>query len=112
MDNHKKRILIIEDDGEMRSFLKDFLKDEGYEVDSASNGTDRFCKLVRQSFNLIITDIFYFGEIYKYICFFFGFIKFYVVCVKDYLVLSGNFIRLFLITYYKHYPLGQKRPIT
>ena len=57
MDNHKKRILIIEADGEMRSFLKDFLEDEGYEVDSASYGPDRFCKLVRQSFNLIITDI-------------------------------------------------------
>ena len=55
--NHILRILIIEDDEEMRSLLKDSLEEEGFETDSVSNGSDAFRKLVKESFNLIITDI-------------------------------------------------------
>ena len=38
MDNDKKRILVVEDDEEMRSLLKDFIEAEGFEADSVSNG--------------------------------------------------------------------------
>jgi DNA-binding NtrC family response regulator len=51
------RILIIEDDREMRSLLEDFLKDEGYKTDSANNGSEAFGKLAREPFDLVITDI-------------------------------------------------------
>lgn len=53
----KKRILIIEDDEEMRSLLRDFLNDEGYETDSADNGLEAYRRLVREFFDLIIADI-------------------------------------------------------
>ena len=51
------RILIIEDDEEMRSLLKDFLADEGYEADSAHNGSEALLKLAKDPFDLVITDI-------------------------------------------------------
>ena len=50
-------ILVVEDDEEMRSLLQDFLKDEGYESDSADNGSEAVRKLTEQPFDLIITDI-------------------------------------------------------
>jgi DNA-binding response OmpR family regulator len=52
-----KRILVIEDDREMRSLLKDFIEDEGYEVDSVEDGSEAFRKLARETFDLMITDI-------------------------------------------------------
>ena len=57
MENGKKRILVIEDDEEMRSLLKDFFEEEGFEIDSVSNGFDAFRILIRRLFDLIITDI-------------------------------------------------------
>jgi len=57
MDNGKKRILIVEDDEEMRSLLKDFIEAEGFETDSVSNGSEAFRILVKEPFDLIITDI-------------------------------------------------------
>ena len=57
MENDKKRILIIEDDEEMRSLLEDFFEEDGFEIDSVSNGSEAFRKIARESFNLIITDI-------------------------------------------------------
>ncbi len=57
MGSDKKRILIIEDDDEMRSLLKDFVLAEGYEADSVEKGTYAFKKLMIGSFDLIITDI-------------------------------------------------------
>jgi len=53
----KKRILIIEDDEEMRSLLKEFLDEEGYETDSVDNGSEAFHRLVGEVFDLVITDI-------------------------------------------------------
>ena len=53
----KKRIFIIEDDEEMRSLLREFLNDEGYETDSADNGLEAYRRLVKEIFDLIITDI-------------------------------------------------------
>lgn len=57
MDYDKKRILVIEDDEEMRALLKDFFLEEGLETDSANNGSEAFRKLVKESFDLVITDI-------------------------------------------------------
>ena len=57
MDHDRKRILIVEDDEEMRSLLKDFIEEEGYEADFVSNGSEAFRKLVKEPFDLIITDL-------------------------------------------------------
>ena len=57
MGHDKKRILVIEDDEEMRALLKDFFLEEGLETDSVSNGSEAFRKLVKESFILVITDI-------------------------------------------------------
>ena len=57
MGNDKKRILIIEDDEGMRSLLKDFIEEEGYEADSVSNGSEAFRTLTKEPFDLVITDI-------------------------------------------------------
>ena len=53
----KKRIMIIEDDSEMRSLLIDFLQEDGFEVDSAGNGSEALLKLTQSPFDLIISDI-------------------------------------------------------
>ncbi|MEW6376375.1 MAG: response regulator [Thermodesulfobacteriota bacterium] len=55
--NRIAKILIIEDDDEMRSLLRDFFKEEGFEIDSADKGSEAFRKLVKEPFDLIITDI-------------------------------------------------------
>lgn len=57
MENNKKRILIVEDDEGMRSLLKDFFEEEGFETDSVSNGSEAFRILVREIFDIVITDI-------------------------------------------------------
>jgi two-component system response regulator PilR (NtrC family) len=51
------RILIVEDDEEMRSLLRDFVGEEGFEADTVMNGYEAFRKLVKEPFDLIITDI-------------------------------------------------------
>jgi DNA-binding response OmpR family regulator len=51
------RVLIIENDEEMRSLLKDFFMEEGFETDSVSNGYDAFGILTKKLFDLVITDI-------------------------------------------------------
>ncbi|MBU1209475.1 MAG: response regulator [Proteobacteria bacterium] len=54
----KKKILVIEDDAEMRSLLKDFIEEEeGYEADSVGDGSEAFRKLAKEHFDLILTDI-------------------------------------------------------
>ena len=57
MDDHKKRILVIEDDEEMRSLLKDFIEEEGFQADTIDNGSEAFRILAKESFDLIVTDI-------------------------------------------------------
>jgi DNA-binding response OmpR family regulator len=51
------RILIIEDDEEMRALLKDSLVEDGIEFDSAENGSEAIQKLAEEPFDLVITDI-------------------------------------------------------
>lgn len=54
------RILIIDDDEEMRTLLKDFFEEEGFETDAAGNGLDGLKRLRTDPFDLIIliiTDI-------------------------------------------------------
>jgi CheY-like chemotaxis protein len=57
MDDGKNRILIVEDDEEMRALLSDMIEEEGYKTASVNNGSEAFRKLAKESFDLIITDI-------------------------------------------------------
>ena len=58
MKESKKRILIIEDDKDMRFLLKDFIEEQdGYEVEEVRDGSEAFPKLMAKDFDLIITDI-------------------------------------------------------
>jgi len=50
-------VLIIEDDEEMRSLLKDFFLEEGFETDSISSGQDAFGKLAAKRYDLVVTDV-------------------------------------------------------
>jgi DNA-binding response OmpR family regulator len=55
--NHPARILVIDDDEGMRTLLKDFLEEEGFETECASSGFDALQEVAGRHFDLIITDI-------------------------------------------------------
>lgn len=52
-----KRILIVDDDGPMRSFLSTVLGEEGYKLEEARNGTEGLVKLSASDFDLVVTDL-------------------------------------------------------
>ncbi|MGE5285249.1 MAG: sigma-54-dependent transcriptional regulator [Actinomycetota bacterium] len=52
-----KRILIVDDDGPMRSFLCTVLGEEGYRLEEARNGTEGLAMLTASDFDLVITDL-------------------------------------------------------
>ncbi len=51
------RLLVLEDDANLRQVLKDVLSDEGYQVTAASTGAEAVELASHQTFDLIITDI-------------------------------------------------------
>ncbi|MCH8239918.1 MAG: response regulator [Proteobacteria bacterium] len=51
------RILLAEDDDDMRKFLVRALQKAGYEVTSFSNGLDAYERLKEEPFTLLLTDI-------------------------------------------------------
>ncbi len=52
-----QRILIVDDYlGTLRG-INLFLREEGYEVDEAHNGTEALEKLLRQEFDLVLSDL-------------------------------------------------------
>ena len=55
--NGSFRILVAEDDPEMRALLTDELSDEGYEVIPAEDGEEAADKIAHEGFDLVITDI-------------------------------------------------------
>ena len=50
-------MLIVEDDPEMRDLLRKVLEKEGYQVSVASNGYEAMGSLVRDQFDLVVTDM-------------------------------------------------------
>jgi DNA-binding NtrC family response regulator len=52
-----KRILIVDDDAPMRSFLCTVLREEGYGLEEARNGTEGLAMLSASDFDLVITDL-------------------------------------------------------
>ena len=51
------RILLAEDDNDMRQFLVKALQKAGYEVVSFDNGRSAFQRLREEPFTLLLTDI-------------------------------------------------------
>jgi DNA-binding response OmpR family regulator len=51
------KILIVEDEPNMRMGLKDNLEFEGYEVDFADNGDDGLKKILENKYDLILLDV-------------------------------------------------------
>ncbi len=52
-----KRILLAEDDNDMRQFLTRALKNAGYDVVSFDNGKSAYERLREEPFHLLLTDI-------------------------------------------------------
>ena len=51
------KILIIEDEPAMQSGLKDNLEFEGYTVDTASDGSEGYKKIISENYHLILLDV-------------------------------------------------------
>ena len=51
------RILIIEDDPQIRGFLREALSQAGYEVLEATNGSEGWRLYIKEPVDLVITDI-------------------------------------------------------
>ena len=51
-----KRILVVDDDSDIRQFSVDILTDSGYEVDGAKDGADGWDALQASNYDLVITD--------------------------------------------------------
>ncbi|MBD3263498.1 MAG: response regulator [Candidatus Omnitrophica bacterium] len=57
MENNKKSILLVDDDAEFCEELKDLLEEEGYEIDTASDGREGLKTALTKSYDLIFLDI-------------------------------------------------------
>jgi DNA-binding NtrC family response regulator len=53
----RARILIIDDDEDIRKVLKTILEDEGYSADTAANGKEAIRKSYRKFYNLALIDV-------------------------------------------------------
>jgi DNA-binding NtrC family response regulator len=56
-ENPNPYILVVDDDEEFRSALKDILDEEGYTVLTACDGEDAFCMAKKHDVRLIISDL-------------------------------------------------------
>ncbi len=52
-----KRILVVDDEVQIRTMLTQMLEQEGYTVHTAENGEDGLAQVGRYAFDLVITDM-------------------------------------------------------
>jgi len=57
MDGARGRILVIDDEAEIRESLETLLQLEGYEVDQAQNGAEGERKLEQRAYDLVLLDL-------------------------------------------------------
>ncbi len=55
-DPPRARILVVDDDGEMRDLLAEILADEGYGAEQAADGAEALSRLRQQPFAAVIMD--------------------------------------------------------
>jgi len=53
----KKKILIVDDEPDLRMMFKDILSSFGYEIDEANDGVDCLEKLSKKKYDLILLDL-------------------------------------------------------
>jgi CheY-like chemotaxis protein len=53
----RHRILVVDDEENLRDVLVEVLKRDGHEVDSAADGTEGLRRLEAQRYDLVITDL-------------------------------------------------------
>lgn len=53
----RRRVLIVDDDGDLRENLTELLTSAGYEVVSASNTSEALERLRKEDFDLLLTDL-------------------------------------------------------
>ncbi|MBP1747671.1 MAG: response regulator receiver protein [Deltaproteobacteria bacterium] len=53
----KKKVLVVDDEENIRLLFKEELEEEGYEVETASNGLEALEKVKAASFDVIVLDI-------------------------------------------------------
>lgn len=56
-ENSPKRIIVIEDEPDLRSLYAQILKDEGYVVETAADGEEGLSKLSKNTYDLVLLDI-------------------------------------------------------
>ena len=56
MDSHEK-ILVVDDEKNVRVLFERILAKEGYEVECAASGSEAIDKLASNSFDLVVTDL-------------------------------------------------------
>ncbi len=56
-ERHSGRLLIVEDDEDIRELLRDSLEECGYTIDTASDGAEGLKKVRAGAFDLVITDL-------------------------------------------------------
>ncbi|HBQ20717.1 MAG: Fis family transcriptional regulator [Deltaproteobacteria bacterium GWA2_38_16] len=57
MDDHKPKILVVDDEESLREFLEIMLKREGYDIATAPDGDQAIKLLTKKSFDMVITDL-------------------------------------------------------
>ncbi|MBU2591987.1 MAG: response regulator transcription factor [Patescibacteria group bacterium] len=55
--NGQKRILIIEDEQYLRELYQEILEDEGFIIETASDGMDGYVKMAKGGYDLILLDV-------------------------------------------------------
>ncbi|MCH7500715.1 MAG: sigma-54-dependent Fis family transcriptional regulator, partial [Nitrospinae bacterium] len=56
-DHASKKILIVDDEPEMRIAITEALKREGHQTEAAENGADALLRLEGEAFDLVISDV-------------------------------------------------------
>lgn len=62
MSDAAPRILVVDDDAELRALVSDFLGANGLDVASAGNGVEMDAKMAEQRFDLVVLDLMMPGE--------------------------------------------------
>ena len=57
MTESHERILVVDDEENVRVLFSRILQKEGYEVECASSGSEAIEKLAKRSFDLVVTDL-------------------------------------------------------
>src|SRR3989339_1313674 len=55
--SEREKILVVDDEEEIRDIISEILLKENYEIDVAVNGVDAIEKLHKKEYNLVLTDL-------------------------------------------------------